>query len=341
MTELSHMSSTTNNPVLLLGGSGAVGSRAARSLRRLQPDLPIVIAARDATKAAAVAAGVGGSTTSTVVDLDREDLGLSPDAAFSGVVALLKDPALSSLKYAQARGVPYLSFSSYVFEIGPEVAHYVQKPTSAPILMLGHIFGGLATLAALHYAKELRKVDSIAIAGIVDPDDHGGPASKADFERLARDRPSALVREDGAWRWVRGPEGARRIVDAAGLEHQGEAIALVDVLSLAAATDARSLRVDFAARDAASRREGFSTEIIIEIAGERPDGTPAHVRHAIIDRDAFAGLSAHGAALATERLVGLDGGPPPAPGLYHPEVLLDPARVIERLKDLGVTVQRA
>ncbi|WP_437971088.1 hypothetical protein WMF04_18155 [Sorangium sp. So ce260] len=68
----------------MLGGSGAVGSRVARSLRRLQPDLPIVIAARDAAK----------------------------------------------------------------------------------------IFGGLGTLAALHLAKELKAVDVIALAGIVDP--HGG-----------------------------------------------------------------------------------------------------------------------------------------------------------------------
>ncbi|MFY0537760.1 saccharopine dehydrogenase NADP-binding domain-containing protein [Nannocystis pusilla] len=83
------------NPVLLLGGSGAVGSRVARTLRRLQPDLPIVIAARNAEKAAAVAAQIGGPTTAASVDLSREDLGLEASASFSAVVTLLKDPWLN------------------------------------------------------------------------------------------------------------------------------------------------------------------------------------------------------------------------------------------------------
>jgi hypothetical protein len=327
---------TNSNPVLLLGGSGTVGSRTARTLRKLQPDLPIVIAARDAAKAAAVAAEVGGPTTTTAVDLSRQDLGLPPGAAFSAVVALLKDPWLNSLKYAQSRGLPYLSFASFSFEIGPEIAHYVQGPTSAPVLLLGHVFGGVGTLAALHFARAFKTVESIALAGVVDPDDQGGPSSQADFERLMKDCPSSLIRRDGAWRWVSGPEAARPVVDVGGVTRQGQALPLLDVVSLAAATDAKSLRVDLAARDGG---QAPVTELIVEIAGEDHDGKPARVRHEIVDRDVYAGLSARGAALATERLLGLTGEPPPAPGLYHPESLLDPARVIQRLQEFGASVR--
>lgn len=334
------MSASTKNPVLLLGGSGVVGVRTARTLRRLQPDLPIVIAARDASKSAAVATEVGGPTTTATVDLSRPDLGLPSGAAFSAIVTLLKDPWLNSLKYAQARGSAYLSFASFAFEIGPEVAYHVQHPKNAPILMLGHVFGGVGTLAALHFAREFKAVEAIALAGIVDPDDQGGPASQADFERLGNDCPSALVRRDGLWRWVRGEEGARQVVDVTGVARQGQALPLLDVVSLAAATDARSLRVDFASRDGASG-QAPSTELIIEITGEGHDGRPAHVRHEIVDRDVYAGLSARGAALATERLLGLTGDPPPAPGLYHPESLLNPAHVIQRLQDLGASIRRA
>lgn len=332
------MSASTPHPVLLLGGSGVVGTRAARTLRRIQPALPLVIAGRDAAKAAAVAAEVGGPTTATTVDLSRPDLGLKPGAAFGAVVTLVKDPWLNSLKYAQAQGIAYVSFASFAFEIGPELAYHVHSPKRAPILMLGHLFGGVATLAALHFARAFRSIEAIALAGVVDPADQGGPVSQADFERLVNDCPSALIRRDGVWRWVGGQEGARPIVDVTGVARQGQALPLLDVVSLAAATDAMSLRVDLAARDEA-RGQTPVTELIIEISGEGHDGKPAHARHEIVDGDVYANLSALGAALATERLLGLAGEPPPGPGYYHPEQLLDPSRVVQRVQDLGASIR--
>ncbi|WP_245913746.1 hypothetical protein [Nannocystis exedens] len=329
------------NPVLLLGGSGVVGSRVARTLRRLQPELPIVIAARNAEKAAAVAAKIGGPTTAATVDLSREDLGLDAGAAFSAIVALLKDPWLSSLKYAQAQQTPYVSFASFAFEIGPEIAHYVQRPQSAPIVVLGHVFGGVGTLAALHLASEnFKKVESVALAGVVDADDQGGPASQADFERLTQECPSALIRRDGLWRWVEGQDAVREVVDVTGAPRRGQALPLLDVVSLAAALDANSLRVDLAGRERTGGQDP-STELIVEIAGEGPDGAPARRRYELVDADVYANLSAHGAALATERLLGLAGGQAPAPGLYHPESLLEPGYVMRRLQELGVSVRRA
>lgn len=336
------MSASMKNPVLLLGGSGVVGSRVARTLRRLQLDLPLVLAARNAEKAAAVAAQIGGPTTAASVDLSREDLGLEPGASFSAVVTLLKDPWLNSLKYAQARQIPYVSFASFAFEIGPELAHYVQRSHGAPILVLGHVFGGVGTLAALHFARGefFKRVESIALAGVVDADDQGGPASQADFVRLTEECPSALIRRDGLWRWVGGQDALREVVDVGGVTRQAQALPLLDVVSLAAALDARTLRVDFAGRDKVSDAAP-STELIVEIAGEGRDGEPVPARYELVDGDVYANLSAHGAALATERLLGLAGGPAPGPGLYHPESLLEPEYVLRRLQELGVRVRRA
>ena len=36
---------------------------------------------------------------------------------------------------AQATGAAYLSILSSIYEIGPKIAHYIQKPTSAPVMM--------------------------------------------------------------------------------------------------------------------------------------------------------------------------------------------------------------
>ncbi|AUX31244.1 MULTISPECIES: hypothetical protein [Sorangium] len=334
------MSTRTMSPVLLIGGSGHVGARAARALRRLHPELPIAIGGRDGRKAAAVAAEVGGPTTAVTVDVQRSDLGLEPGASFSAIVTLVKDESSNALKRAQADGVPYIAFSDFVSEIGPLVAHYVARPTRAPILMLGHTFGGAATLAALHLAQELRSVDAIAIAAVIGADDHGGPASSADYERLRQAGEAALVLDDGKWTWLRGEASTRRVVDAGGAAHVGQALPLPDVVSLAAATDARSIRVDLAARDRAAGAAGPRTELIVEVSGRRHDGSGARLRYDITDADNLSRLSAYGAAIATERLLGLAGGPPVGPGLYNPESVLDPASVVARLEELGARVRR-
>ncbi|MGP3592751.1 hypothetical protein [Vagococcus sp. WN89Y] len=47
----------TVDPVLLLGGSGAIGHQAARALRAIYPDIPLMIGGRNLARAQ----GSGGS----------------------------------------------------------------------------------------------------------------------------------------------------------------------------------------------------------------------------------------------------------------------------------------
>ncbi|NMO15374.1 NAD(P)-dependent oxidoreductase [Pyxidicoccus fallax] len=335
------MSVHTKPSVLIIGGTGVVGSRAARALRRLQPDLPITLGARDQERANALARELGRADAARI-DLERRDLGLPPDAAFSAVLTLLKDTSLNSQKYAQAKGIPYIAFSDFVFDIAPTVGLYIREPTSAPILMLGHFLGGTVTLAALHFAREFRSVHTLHISALFDEEDVGGPAAQGDMERVARAVPNPLVLKDGKFLWARGEDAKRTFKGADGTEWQGQAYPLLDVVSLAAATAAKNIRLDFALRPAASRRpgQGPAHEVVIELEGERKDGTVGHVRYDLTDGDVHSGMSARGAALAVERILGLAGGPPAVPGLYHPESLLDPAYVVERLKEFGTRVER-
>jgi hypothetical protein len=79
--------------------------------------------------------------------------------------------------------------------------------------------------------------------------------------------------------------------------------------------------------------------VVIELGGVRRGGREVeHSRHVLVDDDIASGLSAKGAALALERLLGLDGRPQPAPGLYQPESLLDPAHALARLQSTGTRV---
>ena len=323
--------------VLLIGGSGVVGRRAARALRKFQPELPIGIAGRDAEKAERVATEIGGPTTSLVVDLGRDDLGLPGEASVCAVAVFVKDTGMRSMRYAQDKGVPYLAFSDFAFDIAPAIGLFVHEPKRAPLLMLGHVVGGTATLAALHFAKELRDVASIEITGIVGSDDTGGPAAQADFVRYAQGGHGALVLRDGDWIWLKDAASARSIVDSAGRERTAHALPLLDVASLAAATQARSVRVDLTIRGPEEQKS--ATEVILELKGTGQNGSSSTIRATLADDDVHARLSAYGGALALERLLGCCGGSPTAPGLYHPESILDPSASVERLVELGVRVE--
>lgn len=335
------MSAATRDPVLIVGGSGFVGAQAARVLRRLEPALPIAIGGRNLEKAGAVAREVGNASA-VKVDLDRPDLGLPGGRGFSAVAMFVKDDSLNSMKYAQAKGLPYLGISTGLFEIAPEVALFARRPASAPILMASHWLAGTVTLSVLHFAREFRSITSIAIGAVLDEEDIGGPAAYAELERMTTTSPNGLILADGKWRWVGGEGAARTFVTVDGAEVRAQAFGALDVVSLAAATDARSVRCDVAVGQTASRRRGepFSTEIVVEIEGERSDGTIRRVRHEIVHPEGQAPMTALGVALAIQRLLGLAGGPPVAPGLYSPDVLLEPETVVRQLRELGTQIRR-
>jgi NAD(P)-dependent dehydrogenase (short-subunit alcohol dehydrogenase family) len=321
--------------VLVVGGSGEVGSRTVRTLRRLQPELSLLIGVRDVERARPLAAEVGARVLP--IDLGRDDLGL-PVQRLAAVAVFLKDESLRTLRFAQDHGVPYIAFSDFSFEIAPVVALHIARPASAAILMLGQLLGGTVALSALHFARELKRVDRIAIGALLDASDMGGPAAQGDAIRVQQALPNAFIRQDGRFVFAQGAQQQRAFVSSDGERWNGQAYPLLDVASLAAASGAGSLRVDFAVRPSVKGK--LQTEVVVELDGVREDGEPGHVRFSMRDADFHAGLSAYGAAFALERLLGLSGGARVAPGLYNPEQLLDPASVVARLRELGSVIER-
>ncbi|MBZ4412719.1 NAD(P)-dependent oxidoreductase [Myxococcus sp. MISCRS1] len=335
------MSSPTQKPVLIIGGSGVVGSMAAQTLRRFHPELPITIGGRDVARAEAVAQKLGHADA-VRVDLSRGDLGLPEGRGYSAVVLFVKDHTLNALRFAQARGIPHLGISTALFEVAPEVAYFMNAPQRSAVLLGTSWLVGAATLPALHFAREFKTLDSIAMGAVLDEQDVGGPAASADLERAASAAPNALILEDGKWRWVGGPAGERRFRDGDGNEHVGQAYSLTDPVSLAAETKARAIRLDAVVGLSAGRRKGgaCSVETLFELEGTLQDGTRALVRYEMSHAQGQAPVTAVGVAVSVERLLGLAGGAPVAPGLYLPNVLIEPAYLMRRLEEAGVRTRR-
>ena len=323
------------DPILLMGGSGSIGRQTARALHAIYPDVPLLIGGRDLTRAQNAAAEIGNAQ-GVEIDTACADLGLGQQKV-SAVVVLYKDHSLAGLRFAQSQGVPHLSISSGIFEIAPEIASFMNAPDASAVVLGYEWLVGATTVPALHLAKSFSQVDEIRIGALVDEEDTGGPAVAADFEHLNHLLPEALTLRDGVWLWREGDDAKAVFSALDGTEINATGFSSIDVTGLAAATGAHSVQFDLGQGVSSSRRRGgtLSTEIVLAISGLDHAGQALRTRHAVVHPGGAAPLTGMGIALLLERLIGLDGQSPVAPGLYFPYQILDAARYLARLAQEG------
>ena len=174
------------DPILLIGGTGALGRKIAEWLRARHPGVSITIAARDQARALKFADDLGNADT-TAIDLGRAGLGLE-GRRFSIVIAAFKDHAHRSFRFAQDRGAPYIALSEAAFEIAPLVAMHAHRPET-PLALIGHTHGGLPAMIALALSRRFVSVDSITLGAVFDPDDPLPPGAEQDMARIMKAGP--------------------------------------------------------------------------------------------------------------------------------------------------------
>ncbi|MEU7864318.1 hypothetical protein [Nonomuraea sp. NPDC049141] len=250
------------------------------------------------------------------------------------MVAAVWDDRLHGLRYAQHCGLPYLSISSGLLDIAPEVVAGAQRAGAAPILVASHYLAGLIVLATLDSAREFDRIDTIGIGAILDETDTGGPAGIADLERWSAATSAGLMRRDGVFTWVTGLDAQADVPSVDGTVLPGQSIPILDVPSLALATGAPNVRFDFAVGEPPSRRRGepASIEVRIDLEGVDLTGAPHSTSRYLVHSAGQRPLT----ALGVERLLGLR-GEAVAPGIHTPEALLDPAYAVERMVEIGTT----
>ncbi|OLT02647.1 saccharopine dehydrogenase [Pseudonocardia sp. CNS-004] len=328
-------------PVLILGGSGQAGAGTAALLRQWHPTLPLTIAGRSIERAQRVADELG-SATAVTVDLGRGDLGLPAGSSHSAVVAAIWDDHLHGLRYAQQHGAAYLSISSGLVDVAPEVVAGAQRASASPILLASHFTAGTGVLAALHLAREFDRVDGIAIGVVLDELDAGGPAGLKDLERLYTASTAGLRRRDGVFTWLLAADAQSEVRASDGTVLPAQSVPILDVPSLAFATGAANVRFDYALGESTGRRRGAapSLEMRIDVEGVDAAGAPMRTSRYLVHPDGQRPLTALGVALGVERLIGLR-GERARPGIHTPESLIDPAYALERLMEVGASVVEA
>src|SRR5687768_18100378 len=154
------------NPILLVGGSGIVGRWTARHLREAHPAAPLLIGGRDLARAREAAAQIGHAE-GVVLDLAADGLGVG-ERPVSAVAVFFTDERIAGLRFAQSRGVPHISISSGIHEIGPEVAAYIHKPDASAVVLGTEWLVGATTVPTLEFAKAFGRVHDITIGALLD-----------------------------------------------------------------------------------------------------------------------------------------------------------------------------
>lgn len=247
------------------------------------------------------------------------------------------DERIAGLRFAQSRGVPHISISPGISEMGPEVAAYVHNAGAAAVVLATEWLVGATTIPTLDFAKAFGRLDGIVIGALLDDRDASGPAADRDLERQTRTMPASLVRRDGAYIWLVGDEAKTTFRAVDGTEVEAFAFSPYDVIALAAATGAPNVRFNLAVGTTSSRRRGEppSTEIIMELVGTDHTGGALRTRHAVVHPEGQMPLTGLGVAMVLERLMGLDGELPTPPGLYFAHQLLDGGSYPTRLEQIG------
>jgi len=322
------------HPILIIGGYGSVGSKAVAILNEYYPEIPLVVAGRNPQKAHALTE-MFDKVTATAIDLSKKDLGLPADARFSAVFLFTNDVTYNAQAYAQRAGIPYVTVTASVAEMGMALACFVNNPQKAPVVLSSQWMGGIADALAIDYAKDFASIDSVKISTIVDPADEVGKESgESEIATIFTLNPYSIAVENGNYHWLKTEEEKLYTVKTlTGAEHTGYAFPIADILSLKNALDAQSVRFYTAEGESfgTSKGIGLTHDIVIQITGLGKDGTAKIAHHEIIYPKGQAHMTAFGGFLALEQAMGLTHSIEPK--LYLGANLLDAEQVKTRLKE--------
>lgn len=349
-------------PVLIAGGYGVVGTEVARAVRRRHPGLALQLAGRTPARGAALAAELG---TATCVAADLA-AAADPLAALpvppAAIIAAVNDPEDRLLAAAIAHGVPLVDITRWTALVHRAMARCAAHPPSAPVLLASGWMAGVAPLLAAWGARGLGAVDSVDVAIRYAMADRAGPDSFDYVDRFA-ERYEATV--GGRQRLVPGLSDPREATFAHGERTRVYRLDTPEQLTLPATLGARTAatRIGFdrgiATRGLVALRR---TGILRALGHPRLDGVRRALLHQpgpgasaelridvrgragartvfVSDPEGQAHLTGAGAAVAAERVLGLDGGPPEPPGVRFPELHPDPDTAVAALRAAGVTVR--
>lgn len=351
--------------VLVVGGYGVVGRQIAMLVSSRNPEIELWIGGRSLQSACDCAARLENAT-GVRIDVDDTDpldgLPGQPDL----IVGAANDRDDRLLLATARRGIAYVDITRWTPRLLTALERLATAPLAAPAVMASGWMAGVAATIAAHCATDLGEIDSIDIDILYAVKDKAGPNSIEYADQL---NIPFIVREDGRSRLVRPLTEPRPALFSGGRERACYRFDTPDQYSLVDVLGARGASTRLSYDDPAAVRfmrlmigsgvwkllsrpmfrrirhailynpgEGGAHEFIVSVRGRAPDGRIFARRSSVVDPLGQTHLTAAGAAMQVERLLGLRGRIRPPAGVSFPEQARDLDAAVAALGEMGVSI---
>ncbi len=352
-----------DNSVLIVGGYGVVGQQIARIIRQRHPDLAIALGGRNPAKAESLASELGNAR-SIRIDVEQASplQGFTPRAIINAV----NDPRDQLLMDAVRRGIPLVDITRWTDRFRAALKQLEAHPPRAPIVFASGWMGGVAAIVATAASRTLTRVDRIDISILYSLKDKSGPNSVEYMDRLAVPFEVTL---DGKTQVVQPMSDPHSVVFPGNFRAHAYRFDTPDQFTLPLTLGAHTVATRIAFDDAFSTRllvfltrsgiwklisgerftslrrgllynpgTGGAHKIVIKASGADAHGTLKTVVATIDDPQGQTHLTALGAVIQFERVLGLDGAPPLPAQVNFPESAPQIELALTLLREHGVTV---
>ncbi|SDT97170.1 saccharopine dehydrogenase NADP-binding domain-containing protein [Halopseudomonas salegens] len=349
--------------VLLVGGSGVVGSQLARLLGQQHPDLHLIIGGRSRTNAALLADELPNASQ-LVLDLTRDDPLAQLERLPQLVVTLANDTYDHLLTTCLRHGIPYLDITRWTSHLQRAISTLpALPPARAPVVFASSWMASVTAILASEQAEDL--LDSTINIDIKYAlNDKAGPNSAHYLDQLSE---SFTVLQHGQ------PVAKYAFTDSQRVSFNGSRpirtyrFDAPDQMTLPLLTAASSVSTRIAFDSALATAglmllvrsglwqaisgqrfsrlrhrllynpgSGGSHQIRISVTGQTRDGATLQRVLELEDPYGQSHLTAVGAYIQIQRILGLGGQTPARCGAQYAEACTDPVVTRSTLESLGV-----
>jgi hypothetical protein len=352
--------------ILIAGGYGVVGSQVAEIFRQRHPTIPLLLGGRNPASAKALVQRLGNTEA---VALDVESVsplhGLSVKPA--AVLSVVNDPYNYLLQDSVRSGSAYVDITRWTSRLCESVMKISFEELRAPVMFSSAWMGGVAVILARAASESFSTIENIDLSILYAMGDKAGPNSIEYLDRLSI--PFDITVNGKAEQCM--PFTDPKTVDFPG-GYTGKVYRfdVPDQMTLPATTGAirASGRIGFdnelATRGLAFMVKsglmkllnrpmfdgvrqsllynpggGAAHELVIDLEGKDSDGRSNKRRVTVLDPKGQTHLTACGAVIALERVLGLDGRSAATAGIHYPEKDANIAAAIDLLCDNGVLIE--
>jgi len=359
------MATDSSNTILIAGGYGVVGSQIAELIRQRHPTIPLLLGGRNPGSAKALVERLGNAKAIALDVESASPLNLAVEPAV--VLNVVNDPHNYLLLDCARRGVAYVDVTRWTERMSDSVVSIALEELRAPVMFGSAWMAGVAAILAQAASEPFDVVDSIDLSILFAMADKAGPNSAEYMDRL---NTPFDIKVNGKVEQRMPFSDPKKVDFPGGYSGKVYRFDVPDQMTLPSTTGARSVsgRIGFDSASATGslafmakvgimklldrpvfdglRRgllynpgEGAAHEIVIEIEGKDNSGRSRKNKVTVLDPEGQTHLTACGAVIQLERVLGLDGLPASEPGIHFPEKRPNIDAALSLMRENGVVIK--